>query len=197
MRSWRRRVLALLLAALVASCGGGDGGGGGGSPPPAGLSGTWFGTLEDADLFLSTASVTISGGNITQVLIDGFNTGLTGTLTQQSAQVMRYTLTDGVDTLTMALLTDFSSFFTEAAATATCAFSTTLTCNVTDPSGTFNVDLAGAFDARGRWQGTYTGPTNGDANVFMSADKTFAAAWACDLPDQFWPDDCAFYALHR
>ena len=248
MKRCHQRVLALLLAMLLASCGGGGGdGGGGGTPPPAGLSGTWFGTLEDADVQLFHYSVTISGGSITQVTKDGFNTGQTGTVSQQSPEVMRYTLTAGVvepassgvflvhATLVhlafaddaanfgvlqknavnlptygydsdlngawtgMALQTDFSSFFAEASSTATCAFSNpTVGCTVTNPSGTFNVTLSGAFDTTfGRWTGTYTGPTNGDAAVFLSADKTFAAAWACDLPDQIWPDDCAFYALNR
>ena len=246
MTSLHRRLLALCLAVLLTSCGGGGGGGGdgGGTPPPAALSGTWFGTLEDASLSLFAVSITISGGAITQVLQNGVNTGLTGTVTQQSAEVMRYTLTDGVDTLSgtfllhadthiafaddglnfgvlqknagslptyvyntdlngawtgTALLTDFTSFFTAAGATANCAFSSpTVTCTVTNPSGTFPTALSGAFDATfGRWTGTYTGPTTGSSNVFLSADKTFAAAWACDNPDQFWPDDCAFYALHR
>ena len=242
------RLLALCFAALLASCGGGggDGGGGGGTPPPAGMSGTWFGTLEDADVALWTASITIAGGAITQVLQNGVDTGLTGTVTQQSTGVMRYTLTDGSGSIAgvflvdaslthmafadeganfgvlqknassplpsyvyntdlngawtgMGLLTDFTSFFTEASSTASCAFSSpTVTCTVTNPAGTFPTTLSGAFDTTfGRWTGTYTGPTNGSSNVLLSADKTFAAAWACDNPDQFWPDDCAFYALHR
>ena len=243
MKSSHRVVLALCLAALLASCGGGGGGDdGGGAPPPPGLSGTWFGTLEDASLVLSTASLTISGGTITQVLVDGFNTGLTGTVIQQSPQVMRYTLTDGVDTLRgifllhadmhlafaddglnfgvlqknasslptyvynadlngawtgMVLLTDFGSVFTEAAATATCAFGTTVTCSLTDPSGTFAATFPSADTFFGRWNGTFTGPTTGNTNVFLSADKSFAGAWACVNPDQFWPEDCVFYALHR
>ena len=71
--------------------------GGGPAPVPtpsvslADLAGTWYGVQEDPVGDWHTISVTIDGsGNITQILVDGANTGVTATLTKLDDQIFGY-----------------------------------------------------------------------------------------------------------
>jgi hypothetical protein len=98
--------------------------------------------------------------------------------------------------------TDFGTNISEVTSSATCSIpAATLTCTIAISGGiTLAAEFSGAFDAGfGRWEGVFTGPgsTTGNINAFLSADKTFAGAWACLDPDQFWPEDCTFLAWSR
>lgn len=77
-----RTVLLLGLISLLTACLHDDDSG---SAP--GLDGTWFGTLEDSGYVMSTVQVTISGNTITSVYEDGYNMGITGTITQESSNI--------------------------------------------------------------------------------------------------------------
>ena len=80
-------LLAVHVLALTA-CGGGNDSGRHGTFSVGitvdQLNGTWTGSLEDSGGILRTFSVTIAGGSITQVLIDGADQSQTGTITQES-----------------------------------------------------------------------------------------------------------------
>jgi len=53
--------------------------------------------------------------------------------------------------------------------------------------GTFN----SGNTVYGRWQGTFqNNTTSGSVSVFMTADKTFVASWACDGTG--FPEGCSF-----
>ncbi len=75
-----------------------------------------------------------------------------------------------------------------------------LACTFTRSDGvTGDASLTTDFDAAfGRWIGTFTNSNgnSGEARVFMSADKTFAGVWACDILG-LAPADCDFLALNR
>lgn len=94
-------LIGLISILLVTACGGGDGSGFSANPPSgvdiAQLDGTWSGSAEDSLGGLHTYQVTISGGVITEILIDGVNAGLIGTITKeaQSTVVFSTVLSDG------------------------------------------------------------------------------------------------------
>lgn len=95
--------------------------------------------------------------------------------------------------------TDFD-IFAQGNSSANCALAATVDCIVTTVPRTSSVNFSPGFNATfGRWGGVYTaaGPITGNVSAFLSADKTFAAAWACEDPDQFWPGDCIFSAWRR
>lgn len=92
----------IVMVLLLGSCGGGSGGGSSGFKAGASvrqLDGTWFGSLEDRSnpniIVLRTFTVTISGGAITQILIDSVDQLLTGTIGRESNTLYSLTLSDG------------------------------------------------------------------------------------------------------
>lgn len=88
-------ILLFLSSLLVlGSCGGGDSDG---SSDAGNLDGTWAGNLEDPFGTMHTFSVTISNDNITSMRQDGVDTGLTGTITQESTNVFGFTLSDATE----------------------------------------------------------------------------------------------------
>jgi len=89
------KIRAILVASLLflASCGGG-GGGGGDDGVITGLNGTWRGNLEDAVGTMHNITLTISGNTITSALVDGVDSGLTGSIAQGSANVFEVRLGD-------------------------------------------------------------------------------------------------------
>lgn len=108
-----RRLLSafgLVMVMGLTACGGDDGGvfdsdgGGSGSggdsdsessSTTATPNGTWRGNLEDAGSGMHTTTVTISGGQITSILIDGTDQGVTGTVTREQGDFWIYELSDG------------------------------------------------------------------------------------------------------
>jgi len=93
-----------VTALLLISCGGGSGGGSGfsvgGSPQQ--INGTWFGSLQDPLGDLHTYTVTIAGGAVTEIQIDGVvqmdgGQVLTGTITKDSDVLYSLTLSDGTE----------------------------------------------------------------------------------------------------
>lgn len=98
-RNVLRYVTVLVVILFLSACGGGSGGGSGlsvgGSPQQ--INGTWFGSLQDTVGDLHTYSVTIAGGAITQILIDGVDQMLTGTVTKDSDVLYSLTLSDGTE----------------------------------------------------------------------------------------------------
>ncbi|MEM9383311.1 MAG: hypothetical protein AAGB93_25440 [Planctomycetota bacterium] len=68
--------LAALLGATACSSGGGDA-----QPASLGLDGTWFGTEETDVGDLVALRATVSGSRVTQIVVDGADTGLTGSIT--------------------------------------------------------------------------------------------------------------------
>jgi len=91
----------IVMVLLLSSCGGGTSDGSGLQVPgsPGQLDGTWFGSLEDRStpntIVLRTFTVTISGGAITQILIDSVDQLLTGTINGESGTLYSLTLSDG------------------------------------------------------------------------------------------------------
>lgn len=86
-------MVCTVLLALTA-CGGGGGGGGDG-PSASDFDGTWFGNIEDTSFSMGTVTVTISGGNITSVLRDGVDQGLTGTIEREQGNIWAIEFSDG------------------------------------------------------------------------------------------------------
>lgn len=97
---WVRRfwILSILALALTA-CGGGSGGGTGFSVnvPVQDLDGTWFGSLSDTVGVLHVYQVTITGGAISEILIDAIDQGLTGAIVRESDTLFSVTLSDGTE----------------------------------------------------------------------------------------------------
>lgn len=102
-----RFIAATLLFLTLSSCGGGSGGGGGsglsgGGGPPQQINGVWFGSLQDPLGTLHTYTVTIVGGAVTEIQIDGvvqMDAGqlLTGTISKDSDVLYSLTLSDGTE----------------------------------------------------------------------------------------------------
>jgi hypothetical protein len=96
--------------------------------------------------------------------------------------------------------TDFQTAF-QVASSAACDMADAVDCMVTSSAGTSSVTFGGSFNTTfGRWTGSYTGPAvgqSGTVHAFISPDKQFVGAWACDNPNQDWPGDCAFSAWRR
>lgn len=99
--------------------------------------------------------------------------------------------------------------FTAVASSASCGVPT---CTVTDSSGTttgtFSLDNftstqqgTGTGTQWGRWPGAHVSNSapispNGSMRAFLSADKAFAATWACG-PSITFPTNCKFNAWNR
>lgn len=107
-RSWTFTSLlgVLLITATACSSGGsgggaggaaGGGGGGGGTPPSASpLTGNWFGTEELTDGSLHPVQLTVDADlKMTELILDGNPSGLTGSITRNQAQIYDFTLSDG------------------------------------------------------------------------------------------------------
>lgn len=115
--STRNLLLAILFSAALVGCGGSggggnvsdsggdDGGGGTSNPPPevpdveiAGLAGDWFGTFDrSGGVAVSTLQLTVADSAISNVILDGTNTNLTGSVTKDSEndRLFRFTLQNG------------------------------------------------------------------------------------------------------
>ncbi len=97
-----RRVLRLFTLTLAFILLNACGGGGNGSDratrtvvtPPQQLDGTWAGNLEDPAGLLHNLRITVNGNTLSQLLIDGVDQGLTGTLTAQSTTTYAVLLSD-------------------------------------------------------------------------------------------------------
>lgn len=100
-----RFIAAAVLFLALSSCGGGSGGGSGlsaGGGTPQQINGAWFGTLQDTFGNLHTYLVTIAGGVVTEIQIDGVvemdgGQVLTGTITKDSDVLYSLTLSDGTE----------------------------------------------------------------------------------------------------
>jgi len=101
-----RFIAVAILFLALGSCGGGSGGSGsglsvGGSPQQ--INGVWFGSLQDVTLgTLHTYTVTIVGGVVTKIQIDGVpqmdgGQVLTGTISKDSDVLYSITLSDGTE----------------------------------------------------------------------------------------------------
>ena len=168
--------------ALLAGCGGGGGGGdsGGGAPPsnPAtGLTGTWFGSMEDAALGMHTLRATISGTSITEVQLDNTITGQTGTITQssQSAQIYSFSLNDGTT----------GGFFLDTAAAHAAFLDTDDSFGVLQKGATSlptftNADLAGSFSGI---VVTVTANLSSFTTATSSATCTSTTTTSCSVTD--------------
>jgi len=104
-----------------------------------------------------------------------------------------------------------SADFTTFAAVASSASCSVPTCTVTDPGGmttgtftltnfTADVEGTGTGTQWGRWPGSHVSNSapispNGSMRAFLSADKGFAATWACD-PSSALPN-CKFNAWNK
>ena len=94
-----RFAAAAVLILSLGACGGGSSDGSGfvvGAPMQQ-LDGAWFGSLEDPVGGLHTYQVTVSGDAVSQILIDGVDQGLTGTITKESDVLFSLVLSDGAE----------------------------------------------------------------------------------------------------
>ena len=85
---------AALLVAVLAGCGGGGGDAAGtGAQGQAPLEGAWFGAAEDETGQLHPVRLTIAGSRVTGFAVDGADTGGSGPLGRDDAQVYSASLT--------------------------------------------------------------------------------------------------------
>lgn len=93
-----RLITITLTFILLSACGGGGSGSdritGTAVTPPQQLDGTWSGSLEDPAGLLQTFQITVNGNTLSQLLLDGVDQGLTGTLTAQSTTTYAVSLSD-------------------------------------------------------------------------------------------------------
>lgn len=103
--------------------------------------------------------------------------------------------------------------FATFAAVASSASCSVPTCNVTDSGGTTTgtfllanftstSDGTGTGTQWGRWPGTHVSNSapispSGSTRAFLSADKGFAATWACGPPPISFPAACKFNAWSK
>lgn len=97
-----RRSIALALTALLGATACGGSGGGGDALPAATqsrLTGTWYGTEEQTNGTLVALRVTIDGTRLTQIVVDGTGTGLTGSISANSngPNFFDFVLSDGTE----------------------------------------------------------------------------------------------------
>ena len=110
--NWVFKLAAALLAAALAGCGGGGGGGDTagtvtGARGPAGpLAGAWFGAAEDETGQLHSVRLTIADARVTSFEVDGADTGGSGPLGQDDAQVFSASLTFPQGQLQLILFAD-------------------------------------------------------------------------------------------
>lgn len=95
-----RGILILLTSFIIVACGGGGGGDSGNGPNDVvdvnQLDGIWSGSLHDSVPGSPYAyQLTISGGNITKIFVDGADTGITGTITKESDVLFLIDYSDG------------------------------------------------------------------------------------------------------
>ncbi|MDP6989196.1 MAG: hypothetical protein QF903_06925 [Planctomycetota bacterium] len=94
--TWIKAPFLGLCLLTLAACGGGGGGGGGGAA--SAVTGSWFGTEELTDGSLHPVRITVDADQtITEVLLDGAPTGLTGSITHSQDRIYDYTLSDGTE----------------------------------------------------------------------------------------------------
>ena len=102
-------VLLLCLGVLLivlAGCGGGGGGASGTTGPRGALTGAWFGAAEDETGQLHSVGMTVSDARVTSFSVDGVNTGGSGPMGQDQAQVFSATLTFPQGELQVVLFAD-------------------------------------------------------------------------------------------
>lgn len=232
----------ILTIMMLSACGGGgddgDDNGNSGNTEST-LKGTWYGVLEDWDNW-NTLTVTFNAsGDITQILIDGNDQGITATTYLEQGNIYGMEFSDGgfggfiVNNAKThaAFLTEEDDFgIVQKGASSLPTFNTgdargswtghgvtidanydlvdvfTSTANVDNSdtisgSDSLGSSFGGAIENFSPSYGIYWGDyiesdtAYGVFEIFLSADKQFAATWACDTSDGgifTWPVDCKY-----
>ncbi|MDH5633443.1 MAG: hypothetical protein OEZ10_10680 [Gammaproteobacteria bacterium] len=229
--------LSLFLTACPDSSSDSDGG------TPHTLAGSWGGTIKDSTAAPLPLQITIdNSGKITNITVDGANTGLSSiaSVTAEGNNIYGFELNDGTiggfivdssgqhagfldDGFTFGVVqkgapgpagggyvnTDIIGSWSGYGVTIDSAFNITNVFNSTGTvasnfsfsgnglNGTFTGNFASFYSTNGVYLGTWSDTSgSGDLQAFLSADKTFAATWACDWTYGF-PDGCSFSAWNR
>jgi len=123
------------------------------------LNGTWTGTVDTGGLH--TLSVTIAAGSITQVLIDGVDQSLTGTITQKSKTLFAVVL-NGIETRLLVNNTGAYAVYVN----------TNFDFGVIRKSGTLPLPTFNVADVDGTWSGQ-------SLTTDFTTATTFASSGTC------------------
>lgn len=192
-----RRHALLTLVALLGATACSSGGGGDAQSPSLGLDGTWFGTEETDVGNLVALRATVSGNRVTQLVVDGADTGLTGSITPISGRPNFYdlVLSDGTEggflidssrNYAVFLDEEFNFGVLQRGATAlpnaaaADIFGRSFAGVTVLVDGSFTItdvlDSSVAVAADGTFQGSYAGGTNfSSATALTLLDSTFGA----------------------
>jgi hypothetical protein len=131
--------IALVIAMLAGCSGGSDDGGGGTS---YGLDSTWRGNFNSASEGLVKLAVLIQDNRVTQVEIDGANTGLSGSINKVNDNIFGFLLSDDTE----------GGFYVDGSKNHMVILTDDLGFGVIEKNGSLTATF-GATDIQGTWSG--------------------------------------------